>query len=243
MDIQEFNNPEKKSAWVSLGVGLTGMVLVFMPSLLGIDGMGGGYALSFLAGFIAITALVAMLMFFKRAGELEKMVLGDDCLVHWRYLPGEWQDYSAAEYQRQVLYNRSQWITVAIIALAIGLFFWIFAPDGGGAVLVAMLGLVVLLGIVAFFAPRAIKSRNDRRVGEVWINRRGIYMNGLYASWRTPGTRLDSVKLRLEGKPYLEFDLYTRARNAPLNELLRVPVPGGQEAAAQSVVDALEGRG
>ena len=86
-------NPERRYALIALVVAAAAGILVFMPGWLGVDGMDGGYAISFVAAWIAISGLLIAWFFWRRAARLDELLNGQDLLVHWTYTPAEWQAY------------------------------------------------------------------------------------------------------------------------------------------------------
>ena len=74
-------NPEKTYARVSAGVAVLAFGLIFLPGLIELDGMRGGYALSFVALVIAVSAAVLTWFFWGRATMLDRLLAGGVC---WR---------------------------------------------------------------------------------------------------------------------------------------------------------------
>jgi hypothetical protein len=67
-------NPEKTYARASALVAVVAIGLVFSPGLTDMDLMRGGYALSFVAFFVAASAAVVAVFFWRRAAMLEHFV-------------------------------------------------------------------------------------------------------------------------------------------------------------------------
>jgi hypothetical protein len=234
-------NPEKTNALIALAVGAgLGGFMILLPFVIGLDGMSGGFALGFVGFFAAITGLAVMVFFLFRAAELSRILKGEECLVHWRYDPLEWRAFTEEEYARRKSYNWRLWIIVGGMCFVVGLAFWIADHDAGRWVFLVMLGMMAVTGLTAYVAPLAERACNRRRVGECWIGRSGVYINGQFASWRAAAGRLENVSLAGAGRKYLQFDFSFLSRYGRQSASLRVPVPLGQENVAEQVLSALQ---
>jgi len=71
---------------------------IFAPSIFGIDGFNGGFALATFSLIAAITVLITAIMYQVRASVLDRIFSGESLMAHWKYDPVEWRDYAEKEY-------------------------------------------------------------------------------------------------------------------------------------------------
>jgi hypothetical protein len=241
--IRTMTNPEKTYAVISAVIAALAVGLIFLPDWLGMDGMRGGYAISFVAGFIAIGAVLVTWLFWQRAKILAKLLAGEKLLAHWSYLPEEWQPYTQVELKEQTAQNKVLLVIMAGWALFFGILFWILDRDYGWMVLLTLLGLVLVLAIAAFSIPRWRYRRQQREPGQAWIGLNAVYFDGALTSWPFLGTRLKQVAWREpKGKTpaMLEFKVSYPSRAGQQRQTLRIPVPAGREAEAKDILRQFE---
>ena len=236
-------NPEKIVAVVCVLVFIAGVVAALLPSLTGMDMMRSGYGLTCLAGFVAMVALIAALVFFSRAAAWDKLARGEDVLAHWTYGDAEWQAYAQLEFEEESTDKRNLWLVLAGIALLVGAIFFLADREAGGVVLLVMLGLVAVTGALAFGLPRLALARNQGAPGEVVISSEAVWLSGTFHTWKGWGARLESVRLREETPAILEIIYSTPNRTGRQNTTVRVSVPMGQQMAARQVADQLQKSG
>jgi hypothetical protein len=234
------HNREKTYMRVSIGVALISTVLIFLPGLLQIDGMKGGYAISFVAFFIAVCGVVIALFFRGRAASLDRLMQGGKILAHWTYPPDQWQDYTEVELKDQKENNKVLFLITAGWAVLFGVLFLIFGGEAGRVVLLVMVGLILVLAVFAFGMPRRWYRRQKDRFGEVWIGEDGVYFQDAFTQWNHGGARLDKVEIidKPTGAPMrLGFEISFPSRMGVQDQTLRIPIPRGREAEAQAVVE------
>ncbi len=231
------NNPERNVAIVCLVILIAAVAASVMPFIASMDMMQGGYALACVAGFFAVVALIAALVFFARAATWDRLARGQDVLAHWTYGEAEWQAYSQADLEAEKTEKRNLWLVVAGIALLVGVIFFLADQRGGGVVLLVMLGLIMVTGALAFGMPRLTLARNRRTQGEAVISSDAVWLSGALHTWKGWGARLESVRLREETPASLEIVYSSPSRAGRQNTTVRVPVPRGQEKTAQHVVE------
>ena len=232
-------NLEKTYAGLSAAIAVLAAGLIFLPGWVGMDGMSGGYAISFVAIFIAISAAVITWFFWQRAGTLDDIFTGKDLLAHWTYQPEEWQSYTQVELQEKTSQNKWLLAVMAAWALFFGGLCWVLDRDAGGFVFLVMLGLILVLATVAFGMPRWRYWRQRRGLGETWITPNAIYFDGTLVRWPDWGARLENVLLReSKGKtpPLLEFEVSTLTRAGRQSQTVRIPVPAGRETEARNIL-------
>jgi len=238
-------NPERRYALIALVVAAAAGILVFMPGWLGIDGMDGGYAISFVAAWIAISGLLIAWFFWRRAARLDELLNGQDLLVHWTYTPAEWQAYAGTELRQQIRDNTGLLILMAVMCLVMGIFFWAIDPEAGFFVFLSMVVLIIILAMAAFGIPHLTRKRRERAPGEAWISDKAVYFDGVYYPFRSGLMRLTGAAMKqaeASTPPQLCFDITHVAYTGIQSRELRVPVPAGHEAEAQEILQRMQPR-
>lgn len=233
-------NPEKTYAKVSAGISVLAIVLIFVPGWIGMDGMAGGYAVSFVSIFVAVSAALVAWLFWSRASTLDAIFAGKDLLAHWSYQPGEWEGYTRVELQQQTSRNKGLLAVMAAWAVLFGGLCWLLDPQAGGSVFLAMLGLILLLGIFALGLPRLRHWGQRGRPGDAWITQKAIYFDGVLVRFGGLEAHLDAVKWQdpQEHAPaLLEFEVSYPTRAGFQAQTVRIPVPRGQDAEAHKILD------
>jgi membrane protein YdbS with pleckstrin-like domain len=227
-----------------VGIALMGLVGIALPSLLGVDGMSGAYALACLGVFFLIIGLVTALVYAQRARTLGRILVGDEILARWTYSDVQGQRQVESEYQRASGQNRTLFLImvfwfVLIAGCLIGYDYyrhgevnWPFAGS--------MLGIVLLLGAVAWLAPRLGRRQARRASQEVIISRSGLVLSGAFYTWAGPLNRLTEVSFSEgPGEPELEFSIgnarWLRTRSYS-TYVVRVPVPPDRQEEARRAV-------
>jgi hypothetical protein len=229
------DNPQMKVAMIWAAVGALATLGAIVPFFV-MDGMNGGYGTSCLAGFVAMACGVGTLMYLYRAYTLGKILSGEELVARWTYSPQEWTRYAEAEHGRDKEGKTILFFIISGFALFFGVLFLIFGGEAGLIVFLAMLGLIALMGGVAFLSILLSHRANQTRTGEVFIARTGIYLNKSLHNWNMFGSRLDSVQLLREESPLLEFVYSYPARNGRQSAEVRVPVPAGREVEAEQIL-------
>ena len=235
-------NPQRRTAIMWWIITVLAVFAIFAPSIFGMDGMNGGYAISFLSLVFAITSLVVAIMYQGRAGALDRILRGENRLAHWKYDPSEWQIYAEKEYTREKRDKRSLFYLVAAICLVVGVVFSLTHRDAGWVILEGLGILLVLIAIVAFTTTRYNYWMNKKYLGEAYISPDGVYLNRQLHLWRGWGASLDGVSYNEEEK-FLAFRYSTPNRNGRSDYTLRVPVPSGKEPEARRVLASFQKEG
>lgn len=234
------DNPERRTAnnlWIITAIAI---FAVFAPSIFGVDGPNGGFAVSFLALVVAISCIIAALVYMNRAAALDRLFKDESLLAHWTYTTDEWKQYTEVDYKADSKSKWSLFYIVAVISLVVGLFFLIFAGEGGVLVFFVMLGLIALIAIVAWFSARQVYNQNRSSLGEAFISRDGLSLNRRFHTWKGLAANLDSVAMLEEkGQHLLAFKYSMPSRVGMEERTVRVPVPTGKEEEAKKIVEML----
>ncbi len=206
---------------------------VLSPSF--IEGMSGGFALSFLLGFVSLSFFITAFVYRKLGKEQERLLEGE-VLVHWHYTDDFWKKYAETEYKLDKSSKKTLFLVIAGWSLLFGILFPLFDRESGIYVTYALGALIVLIGIVAYLSAVIPYRRNLSQKGEAVISKTGIYLNGQLHSWNVAGMKLESVEFVDTEEPhYIEF-VYSGEVSYPV----RVPVPVGEDEKAREVVAEFE---
>ncbi len=241
-------NPQARVAWIWVGIGVLGVAGVFLPFVFGMEGMGGGFAIAVVCGFLALSAAIAASVFAARARILGRLFRGADVLACWTYPEADRTNHAKKELAEE---KKASWVLLLIIAafaLLIGIGFLIADPDAGRFVLLVMVGLVALLAVVAFLAPSIRHRKRRRAVPEAIVSREGAYVFGMLHTWRLLGARIEDVDLATGAKPVLHVTysapvLYGKVFLTRQSYTVSIPVPPGEQGRAEEVAQALRGGG
>ena len=245
-DIMKPRNRQTHVAIVWTGIAVLGVFGAILPFALGIDGMGGGYAIAVVSGFVALCGLITAAVFGVRARILGRLLSGTGVLAYWTYPEGERADHTRKELAEE---RRGSWILFLIIAafsLVIGVGFLIADPDAGRYVLLVLLGVVALLAVVATLAPRIRYAKRLHASGEAIVSLEAAYVLGILHTWRLLGARVEEAKIAEGPKPVLQVTysapaLYGKFFYTRRSYTLSIPVPRGEEERARDVARALHG--
>ena len=96
MDIR--NNPPRRTSLIGTGVILVGIIIIFIPSITGMDGFDGGFALSVGGGLVAVTGIITAIIYARLANAVDHILQNKNVLAHWTYSPQEWRQYTEKEH-------------------------------------------------------------------------------------------------------------------------------------------------
>lgn len=207
-------------------MGLFFLVLMFLPSVIGLDGMNGGFALSFVAGFMVICSVVVIVMYRSRARQLDKILAGEGRLALWRYAPEEWMRFVAKDFESEKKLKGMLFKLIAGVSVVIGIL--LTANSRDFLFIPIILGIIVLVAIPAIWAPRYRFNKLRHSDAEVLISENGVIIGRMFHLWKSPATRLDTVTLDPDARePQLTFIYSALTRTGWQEEVARVPVPYG----------------
>jgi len=235
-------NPQRRTAIICWILTALFFFAIFAPSIFGMDGMNGGFAISFLSLVAAITTLIVAIMYQGRAGALDRILKGENRLAHWKYDPVEWRAYAEKEYVTEKRDKRNLFYLVAAISLVVGVGFTIAHPDVGWVVLGVLGGVLVFIAILVLFTTRYDYWMNKKYLGEAYITPDGVYLNRQLHLWRGWGASLDAFSYNEEDK-FLAFQYSTPNRTGRADYTLRVPVPSGKEQEARQILASFQKEG
>jgi hypothetical protein len=229
-------NKNCKISNIAWGVAILFLVGIFMPSIFGVDGMDGGFALSVGFGFLMMVSIVTAAVYGALAKEQDRILSGRAILAHWSYTQKEWNAFQKDEHVRVGEDKKYLFYIIAGWAIFFGILFPILDPEAGWYVTYTMLGLIVLIWVVMkisiYRGRKALETPSD-----VYISRFGVYFAGVMFSWRMTATKLTNVKyVKDKDCDFIGFE-YLSGRSSGI---IRVPVPAGKINEAKKIVEALE---
>ncbi len=235
------DNPLMKTVTLGILITVIGVVMVFGPGPLGINGFDGGYAISFCGIIVAFLGGIIAALYFQQASILNGILRGEGVLAHWTFEPDMWKEYTQKEYVEELAEKKGLFFVVSAFALFFGVLFWVLDNGAGFFVFIVMLGLIGLIGFTWQFSAWYYRENNKSGgVKEAYVARSGIYMNRRLYTWRLFSARLLDVKIEnKKGLPVLKFSFTAFTFPGPQTYTARVPIPNGQEETAKEIVQQL----
>ncbi|HSW58487.1 MAG TPA: hypothetical protein VLH15_08805 [Dehalococcoidales bacterium] len=231
------NNPPLRTAWIWIGVMAAGILAIFLPSLIGLDGFDGGFALSLLGLFVALIGLITSVIYFRMAAALERITRKENILAHWRFSPEEWKKYTEREHKVDVGGRKGLFIMVAVITVIVGIIFWIAVRDNPLIIFLICLGIIAITGLTAWLTGWANYRHNKKNLGEAIVALDGVVLNRRLHLWKGIGNRLESITYEGYRRqlPQISITYSSPGRHSRNVYTARVPVPPGQEELAKKI--------
>ncbi|HNR97042.1 MAG TPA: hypothetical protein PKH89_08760 [Anaerolineae bacterium] len=249
--MDKHRNPERTGLIVGVVLLGLGIALMLLPSLIGLSGMDGGYAFSFLGFFLIVCGVIVGWIFWARFKRVERILSGDDVIASWSYDPEEGHRLAREAFEERWSGNKRLFAIVAVLMVVIG-FVVLVLPmlqdeDLAWPFVLAYFLLIPVIGLVAWLAPRAEYRQALRDANDVLIARSGVYVRGALHSWADPGSTLEQVTFEVTNQPpELVFVLtHLSGVGGPHSEpeALRLAVPEGHEQDAERVAAYFSSRG
>jgi len=230
------DNPPRRTLNVWIAISILGIFAIFAPTIFGMDGFNGGFAISTISFMLVVTGIIVIIIYSGRARTLDKIFNGDNLLAHWTYSPDELSSYADKEYKEEKSGKKALFFIIAGFALFFGVVFMIMDPESGIFVMGVMLALIAIIALTAWFTSWYNYRENKKYLGETYITEDAVYINRQLHTWRGLGARLDSVDLNQGGSPLLLKFIYSAPTRTGMQEYTaRIPVPKGQEEAAEKI--------
>jgi MFS family permease len=225
---------------LGLVVTAVGIMMIFGPDIVGIDGFEGGFAISFVGLFVAILGLVIAGFYFQQANILGGILRGEGLLVHWTFDDEMWKKYTRKEYAEEISETKGLFVIISVFALFFGFLFWFLDNEAGFIVFLVMLGLIGLVGFAWRFSAWYYREQNERGAKEAYIARTGVYMNRRLTTWRMFSAKLLGVEIKNSGGlSFLKFSYTAFTVPGPQTYTIRVPIPTDQEEVAKTILQQL----
>lgn len=208
--------------------------LIFLPSIIGLDGMDGGFALGFVSFFMVIMSVVVILIYRSRAKQLDSILAGEGRIAVWKYSPEEWERFTTIDFEEEKKAKNFLFKLVSVICVVVGILLWIAVEDV--LIMYISLGIIPLVAIPAYLAPRMRYKKLKNSEGKALISEKGVIVGKMFHLWVKLGARLDQVVLVTdEQPPILEFHYSMPTRTGRQEEVARVPVPYGKMEEAERI--------
>jgi len=241
-------NHQARVALIWGAIAVMGAAGTVLPTVFGMDGMGGGYAVAFVSGFVALCGIIVAAVFAARARVLGRLLSGTGVLAHWTYPAEDRADHVDKELAEERKGSWTLFFIIAAFSLVIGVGFLVADPDAGRFVFLLLMGVVALLALVAALAPRVRHRKRRRAIPEAIVSPEGAYVFGILHTWRLLGARVEGAEVAQGKEPVLRVTysapfLYGRFFLGRQAYTVLVPIPQGEEDRAQSVLRTLRGEG
>jgi hypothetical protein len=214
---------------------------IFAPSLFGMDGFKGGYAISFVSFFMVIAGIIVIVIYSGRARAVSRILKSDNVLAHWTYEPAEWNEYAEKQYVEEKKEKKVLFYIIAAWALFFGILFFLIDNESGLWVLVMMLILIAVIAFTAWFTAWYNYRENKKYLGETYITEDAVYINRQLHTWRGLGAKLESANLDQHKAHALLTLVYSAPTRTGFQDYtVRIPVPRGKEAEAEQISQKLQ---
>jgi hypothetical protein len=198
-------------------------------------------------GAVMVMALCSIICYALACSSARRIAqLRDgELLYRWRFEPTEWKRFAQQEWLR-IRTESLDWkepLIAAVVGGVIGaIVAWQLNPGIG-----FLLGFMGLLSVALFgnwsmwIVGRNAWRRSCRRMGDVLIDRQGVFYNGRFYYWALFGVTIESAEV-IPGQPaVLQVHTRQQAGSRKYRHEIRVPVPAGRETEAHDVVARLLG--
>lgn len=226
-------NRQMRTAFVFLGLSIVSVVLIFVPSIIGMDGMNGGFALSFIAIFLSITFMITSVVFFIMAKKFSAAINDDNIILHWVYEKSEWMKFSKTEFVSQKKEKLSLFILITVISFAVLATFSIVVRDSWPIMIILFFALSGILAFAAFIAPKIQYANFKKTIPEVYVAPGCAYFTGEFHCWSILGAALEDVELD-DKNMNIRITYSYPARYSRSQATLRIPLPVSENAKSEA---------
>jgi hypothetical protein len=226
-------NRQRQTAFAFIVLFIASVILIFIPSLTGMDGMNGGFALSFIAIFLSITFLITSAVFFVMAKKFDTAITDDNMILHWVYEKPEWTKFSEKEFVVQKKEKRLLLILITAISFAVLVIFSIVVRDSWRIMIIVFFGLTALLSFVAFIVPKMQYANFKKTIPEAYISHGCAYLTGEFHCWSMLGAALEDVEMDDKNMQIKITYSYPTKYNRS-QTVLRIPLPLQENARSEA---------
>ena len=233
-------NPYHRTVYLWAIITVAAVVMIFLPGLIGMEGMSGGYAISFISLFGAIAGLIIVLVYRGMSSRFNAIVSGMNVLALWTYTPELWRKYSDTEYEESIDEVKPLFIITSVMCIVAGVGAFLWNSEAGIYVFGVMIAVVVLMALATFLTRMHLHNDNLHKPGEAIISRKAVLLNSRLFYWDYFGSKLQKVDVR-KGKEYSVIIFTTWAPTMTFGQsyTLRVPIPPGEESKASEIASTL----
>ncbi|MEI7433462.1 MAG: zinc ribbon domain-containing protein [Methanomicrobiales archaeon] len=236
-------NSQWKWVYISLILAVLFVILIFVGS--GMDGMSGGYAVSFISFFLTLCSFAVALLFFTRARAMDDILGGKNLLAHWVYPEDETRKSAEREYVGYMENNRALLYVVGGF-LVIGMVLMIIFGGEAGVATAGMLFVVlIIVAIVSVVAPKLERKRALKAPRDAYITDNGIIYEGGVYPFHSFLMRMDGVSYEKETAKHPPILVFSFIQLVGLYILrpfeISIPVPPGEEEKARRIANRMSG--
>ena len=160
------------------------------------DPMSGRYAVMFVSFFIALTLVAVALLFWSRARTVDMLLDGRNIIAHWTYSPEASSVSADREFMEYQEANRALFIVVGGFFVVAILVLLALGGEAGGLTALVLVGMLGVIALVAWGAPRIVYRRALKAIPEAYIGRNGIIYREIVYPFRSFLNHLDGVSFR-----------------------------------------------
>ena len=233
----------ERTSWVATLVGAGFVAAPFVSDSYAATLQQGAFALMFVGAIAALSGFCLVFFFRSRDRYRRRLLTGEGVLARCSYTAREWKDFSGAEVSRQS--SGLRWllgITAVFMVLATA---GKMAQDRNAGLFVGAVMLVTW--ILCWIVARVVVKKYQRRAAgpalDVIIGRDAMLVGDELHVWRGWGNLLHSCAVAAGPPRLVEVTYSMQGRRARQIETVRVPVPAGREAEADTLVRQLSGGG
>jgi predicted membrane channel-forming protein YqfA (hemolysin III family) len=228
-------NRQRQTAIVFIILFAVSVILIFIPFITGMDGMSGGFALSFIAIFLSIAFLIASAVFFVMAKKFDNAISDENIILHWVYEKSEWMKFTEKEFVVQKKEKRLLFILIIAISFIVLVIFSIVVRDSWRIMIIIFFGLSALLGFVAFMVPKLQYRNFKKTLPEAYLANGCAYLAGEFHCWSILGAALEDVEFDNKNMQ-IKITYSYPARYSRGQTTVRIPLPVQENS--QSVLES-----
>jgi len=235
---QTIKNKPRTTGIIFLVLLFVFIFLMFLPPIIGLEGMNGGFAVSIISLFFAISCFIVAIIYFQLGHKFNKITSGDNLIVHWKYKREDWLKFTEKEYKYEKGKNRMLLLFIGIIAVVVFTVFVLFNPDSLRIMFLVFIGLMALLAIFAFLVPWLNYKTRKKSSYELYLSKNGAYIGGSFHVWGFLGSKLENAVFNeKEMQMILNYSYPTRTGTS--DETVHIPVPSAEADTAKRAVEKL----
>lgn len=240
----QIQNSETKGVTVGIIITVTGILMMTVPSVIGLDMMDIGYGLGFIGLVVTITGIVIALLYNQRKKVMDKLLSSKNILARWKYDSSEYTEQVTKEFYERKESNM-YWLKIIlfffVIFTALFVIFGFESHDEDEILFFVMMmgGVALIVSFAALFAPYQMRDSALKSGSETLISKKGLYHHGVLHTWNTPLAILKRVSIRenilifelayLTKLGWIKYETYN----------VTIPIPQGEESDAQHIVAVL----
>ena len=238
-DYKTPKNPYLMSSIVFFILAIIFLVMLFIPSAIGMDMMEYGFAIIFISFFLSLSFFITFFIVLGMKRRLNSIFLNKDILVHWNYDNDFWESHLEKELKIQKKEKYFLFILIVVIAFIVLGLFSIFVKDSWKIMLILFVSLALLMGLMAFIAPRIKYRIQKNTIPEAIVSINGLYLTGEFHVWNYLTSKLKRVEFS-EEKNTVELLYSYMVRHGMDQTIVRIPVPYGKKDEALLLIKNLK---